>query len=91
MEYLVQISVRVPTTVAPNELAALTKAERERGSELQRSGIIKRIWRVPGTTDNVGIWSARDATDLHAAIASLPLFAFMSVTVTALAVHPLEG
>lgn len=70
--------------------ADLLDQEGRRGRELRESGTIVRIWRLPGQTANVGIWQAEDATDLHAAISSLPLFPWMSVQVTTLAAHYLE-
>ena len=42
------------------------------------------MWRVPGRTANWGIWEAADATALHAAITSLPLFPYLDVEVIAL-------
>jgi muconolactone D-isomerase len=69
----------------------LLAAEAARGRELRDAGTILRIWRIPGRTANAGIWSAPDATALHDALTSLPLFAWMSVQVTPLAVHPLEA
>jgi muconolactone delta-isomerase len=38
----------------------------------------------------VGLWEAADATVLHEALASLPMFPWMDVTVEALATHPQE-
>lgn len=91
VEFLVQIQVNIPTSMSADELSALTDAERSRGKQLQSAGTIHRIWRVPGTRNNVGIWRAADATELHAEIASLPLFKYMNIQVTPLAVHPLES
>jgi muconolactone D-isomerase len=72
------------------ERSDLFEREWRRGSELRDSGVIVRIWRIPGQIANVGIWNATDATVLHDFISSLPLFPWMSVRVTPLAVHPLE-
>jgi muconolactone D-isomerase len=58
--------------------------------ELRRSGVIRRIWRIPGRFANVGIWDAPDATALHQYVSSLPLFPWLDVQVTALALHHLE-
>ena len=63
-----------PADGDPEELARLTAAERARGAELGAAGTIRRMWRVPGRRANWGVWEADDATALHAAIASLPLF-----------------
>ena len=50
-----------------------------------------RIWRIPGRLANVGVWSAPDATALHDALTSLPVFPYMDARVTALATHHLEA
>jgi muconolactone D-isomerase len=88
MEYLVHIEVRWPADGDPDQLARLTAAERDRAAELAAAGTIRRLWRVPGRRANWGVWEAPDATALHAAIASLPLFPWLSVEVHALAAHP---
>jgi muconolactone D-isomerase len=49
------------------------------------------MWRIPGRTANVGIWKAKDATELHAAISSLPMFPYIDAHVTPLATHYLEA
>jgi muconolactone D-isomerase len=91
MEFLVEIEVRLPPTIASTERQRLLVAEMARGLELIQLGVIKRIWRIPGRFANVAVYDAKDATDLHSAIASLPLFPWLDVKVTALAVHPLEA
>jgi muconolactone D-isomerase len=90
MEFLVEIEVRLPHTVSDMERTKLIAAERVRGSELAGEGTIRAIWRVPGRFANCGIWSASDATALHSAISSLPLFHFLDVRVTPLARHNLS-
>ncbi len=91
MEFLVEIQVTVPPQMPEDERARLMEAEVRRGRELQQAGAIVRIWRIPGRTANVGIWSAPDATALHEAIASLPMFPYLRADVTPLAVHHLEA
>lgn len=88
MEFLVNIEVGWPPDGDPDELARLTAAERERAGELAAAGTIRRMWRVPGRRANWGIWEAADATALHAAIRSLPLFPWLDVDVIPLAAHP---
>jgi muconolactone D-isomerase len=88
MEFLVRIETKWPPDADPDELARLTAAERQRARELAEAGIIRRMWRTPGRRANWGLWEARDATELHIAIGSLPLFAWLDVEVHPLAVHP---
>lgn len=90
MEFLVAIHTRLPDHLDDAARTQLLAAESERGTELRRAGVIQRIWRVPGAQRNVGIWEAPDPSTLHAAIASLPLYPWMTAEVTALATHPLE-
>lgn len=88
MEFLVQIEVLWPPDGEPDQLAQLVAAERARAAELTASGTIRRMWRIPGRWANWGIWFAADATELHAALASLPLYRWLDVEVHALAAHP---
>jgi muconolactone D-isomerase len=88
VEFLVNIEVGWPADGDPDELVRLTAAERERAAELASTGTIRRMWRVPGRRANWGIWEAPDATALHAALRSLPLFPWLEVDVIPLAAHP---
>jgi muconolactone D-isomerase len=90
MEFLVNIDVRTPHDLDPDELAALQAAENARARELMADGALKRIWRIPGRRSNVSLYEAPDATALHAALTSLPLWPYMEIDVRPLAVHPLE-
>jgi muconolactone D-isomerase len=90
-EYLVRITVTRPGALDDEAWAALLVREREVGLAYRRSGAIQRIWRVPGTTSNVGIWSAADASELDRLLAGLPAFRFMTIRVEALALHYLEA
>lgn len=88
MEFLVHIEVDWPSDADPQELSRLISAERERAAGLTAAGTIRRLWRVPGQWANWGLWEAADATELHDAICSLPLYPWLSVNVIPLARHP---
>ena len=90
MEFLVRIEFALPSDMAEDARDRLLEQERARGQELRAAGVIQRIWRLPGRNANVGIWQAQDATALHEAIASLPLFPWIDAGVTPLALHHLE-
>jgi len=90
-EFLVRITVALPQALEPARRAELVAAERELGRRLVEDGTIVRIWRAPATANNVGVWSAADATALHAVLRSLPLAGWCTFDVAALATHPLEG
>lgn len=89
MEFLVEIDVNLPPSLTAEQRSDLISLEWERGRALATEGTIRAIWRVPGQFANRAIWSAPDATELHLAIASLPLWPYAKVRVTALARHDL--
>jgi muconolactone D-isomerase len=89
VEFLVEIEVRLPPDLDGERRLALLDAEFARGSALAQAGLLRAIWRVPGRLANRAIWAAPDATVLHDALVSLPLWPYMDVTVTPLARHAL--
>ncbi len=91
MEFLVDISVRLPPDLPADERGTLIEAERERGRELLAGGAIRHIWRVPGALRNVSVWSATDASELHSLLTSLPSYPYTEISVLPLAEHPLTG
>jgi len=89
VEFLVEIEIRLPHDLGDQLRDEYLKAELARGAALAEAGILRAIWRVPGRLANRGIWAATDATALHQALASLPLWPFMTIEVVPLARHPL--
>jgi muconolactone D-isomerase len=87
--YLVQITVELPPEMLAAEREDLLARERRRGEELSAEGRIEDVWRLPGRLANVGIWRSEDATGLHEAISSLPVWPWTRVEVTPLADHHL--
>jgi muconolactone D-isomerase len=88
MQFLVHIEVTWPPDGDPEEKARRTAAEHERSLELEAEGLIKRLWRVPGRWANWGLWEAADATAIHDAVTSLPMWPYLDVEVIPLADHP---
>lgn len=88
MEFLVRIEVGLPPDFDETHKQELIGAEAARAKVLTEEGTIVRLWRIPGRWANVGVWDAEDASRLHEAILSLPLFPWLDVTVTPLATHP---
>ena len=86
-EFLVWIRNELPASTAPDERATLVAAERTRVAELVQAGIVKRLWRVAGRRENVGIFVAPTPTALHAALESLPMYPHLKITVIPLAEH----
>ncbi|WP_405796088.1 muconolactone Delta-isomerase [Streptomyces sp. NBC_01506] len=90
MEFLVNIQIDWPHDMDPEKKESVSEAERHRAADLAAAGHLVRMWRVPGRTENWGLWQAADPTELHAIISSLPVWPWMRVTVHALADHPVD-
>lgn len=88
MEFLVKIDVHWPPSNDSGLKEALIREEVERAKALIAEGKIRRLWRIPGKWSNVGIWNAKDASELHEALSSLPMYPWLDVSVTPLASHP---
>jgi muconolactone D-isomerase len=92
MEFLVRWQLAIPPELEGAELEAIMAEERRRGEALRSTGRLLRLWRVPATRASIGLYNFADATELHAAFSTLPLFPYMSgITVEPLAVHPAEA
>jgi muconolactone D-isomerase len=87
VEFLVHIELRLPPELPAEQVKALYEAEAQRARELAEQGHQVRLWRVPGRRANWGLWRAADATELHQALTSLPLWPYMDIEVQALAAH----
>ena len=90
MEWLVHLGIAVPPTTTDTELSARMQRESERAAQLFEDGRLIRLWRVPGRRANWGLWEAEDATTLHSALQSLPMYEWASIEVHPLAEHPNE-
>ncbi len=90
MEFLIRTRLTRPESATDDDVAELMAAEKARGDELMDAGVIKRLWRVPGEWGSWVLYEAQDATALHAALTSLPLWKWMQVEVHPLARHPFD-
>jgi muconolactone delta-isomerase len=87
MEFLIQMEVG-PVAGGTEDEQSLRQREGQRAGELAASGILVRLWRVPGERANWGIWRADNASELHEALSSLPLYPYLKIKVHPLAAHP---
>jgi muconolactone D-isomerase len=88
VQFLVHIEVTWPADGDAAERERRIAGERARARELAEAGVIRRLWRVPGRWANWGLWEAQDATAVHGAIVSLPMWPYLDVEVIPLADHP---
>jgi muconolactone D-isomerase len=90
-EWLVSVEIHIPSGVPAEEVRRRFEVELARAQTFRANGSLLRIWRVPGRWANWALWSAADATALHAMLMTLPLYEWADVTVRPLAVHPVEA
>lgn len=88
MLFMVEMDVAIPLGFDSEEAARLKLAEKLRFQELQRTGVWRHIWRVVGRYANVSVFDVAGNAELHDLLATLPLFPFMTMRVTALCRHP---
>ncbi|QBE48411.1 muconolactone Delta-isomerase [Leucobacter triazinivorans] len=89
-EFLVNIEIHWPRDLGDETIRRLSVDERAMAAELGAAGRLVRMWRVPGRRENWGLWRARDATELHETLSTLPVWPYMRVTVHPLAEHPVD-
>jgi muconolactone D-isomerase len=88
MLFHVEMDVRLPPDMPTETADELKSTERKRAQELQQLGKWRHLWRVAGKYANVSIFDVADPAELHELLATLPLFPFMTIEVTALCRHP---
>ncbi len=90
MEFLINIKINWPAGMDAAVKEKISHEERAHAAELAKKGHLVRMWRVVGRRENWGLWRAKDATEMHAIISSLPVWPYMDVSATALARHPVD-
>lgn len=88
MLFQVQMIIKPPVDLAPEEFDALKAREKERAQELMRAGTWRHLWRHVGHYANTSIFDVESNEELHGILTGLPLFPFMDITVTPLCRHP---
>lgn len=88
MLFLVHMVVTVPESLSGEEFDRLKTAEKAMAQDLQRSGTWAHLWRVVGAYANYSVFDVASNDELHDILGGLPLFPFMTITVTPLAHHP---
>ena len=88
-EFLVELTTTVPEGTDPAEVERVRAAEAVRAAELARAGHLVRLWRPVGELRSIGLWRAADEAELYEALlGTLPLWPWMTSTVTSLQPHP---
>ncbi|MFD6974509.1 muconolactone Delta-isomerase family protein [Streptomyces sp. NPDC059979] len=88
-EFLVELVTTVPEGTDPAEVERIRAAEGLRAKTLAADGHLVRLWRPVGSLRSIGVWRADDESELREKVlGSLPLWPWMTATITALQSHP---
>lgn len=88
MLFHVRMDVDIPAHIPPNVVEEIKSREKAYSQELQRSGKWRHIWRLVGEYANFSIFDVESNDDLHTILTKLPLFPYMSISITPLCRHP---
>ena len=91
MDFLVEFKVDVPAGTPETEVEDRERAEAVAATKLADEGHLLRVWKRPlatGETRVLGLYRAESEAELDGLLSALPLYAWMTVTVTALERHP---
>lgn len=88
-EFLVELVTTVPEGTAPAEVHRRRAEEAVRAGRLAAAGHLVRLWRPVGEARSIGVWRAADEAELYEKVlGTLPLWPWMTASVTALECHP---
>jgi muconolactone D-isomerase len=90
MRFLLNIQVRMPGEWTEERRAELIRREIDAAVELMHRKILRRTFRVVGPIANFSIWETSSPEELHAILQTLPMFPFMTISVTPIVQHPVE-
>jgi muconolactone delta-isomerase len=91
MEYLVEMTTRVPAGVSPDAVEDVRAREAAHSRELAQQGILLRLFRPPlqpGEWRTFGLFAAGDEGELEQVLSGMPLRVWRTDAVTALSPHP---
>jgi muconolactone D-isomerase len=88
MLYMIHMQVNIPSTLPKEEADRLKAEEKAYSQKLQQEGKWRHLWRVAGQYANYSVFDVSGNDELHNTLMSLPLYPYMSITVTPLAQHP---
>jgi muconolactone D-isomerase len=86
--YLVRMDVNLPADLPAAEADEVRRRERAYSHGLQRDGRWVELWRVVGEYANYSVFDVDSNDELHEILSGLPLFPYMTISVTPLAKHP---
>jgi muconolactone delta-isomerase len=87
-EFLTWWTLAVPPGTPAETVRDATEREAQAAAQLAHQGHLVRLWGLPGQGRTLGLWRARDLTEMQAILATLPMNAWLRTQTTPLARHP---
>jgi muconolactone delta-isomerase len=87
-EFLTTFTLSIPVGTAVSTIEESKTGEARRAHELATEGHLQRLWTLPGQGRALGLWRARDRSELAAMLDSLPLSPWLTVETVPLSPHP---
>jgi muconolactone D-isomerase len=91
VEFLVEFEVDVPAGTPETEVKDREREEALAATKLADEGHLLRVWKRPlstGETSALGLYRAEGEPELDGLLRTLPLYEWMTLTVTRLEPHP---
>ncbi|WP_068081289.1 muconolactone Delta-isomerase [Novosphingobium rosa] len=88
MLFQIEMSVQFPVGFDMAEADRIKATEKAYSHSLQQSGEWRHIWRKAGLYANTSIFDVASNERLHEILMGLPLYPFMTLSVTPLCRHP---
>ncbi|CAA2158636.1 Muconolactone Delta-isomerase [Methylobacterium brachiatum] len=88
MLYMVHMQVNIPDTLSKAEADRLKAEEKAYAQKLQQDGTWRHLWRIAGQYANYSVFDVAGNDELHDILSALPLYPYMSMSITPLAQHP---
>jgi muconolactone D-isomerase len=86
--FAVKMDVSIPTDLDTQVRADTLAREKAYSQELQKAGVWVHLWRCVGKYSNLSVFDVESNEHLHEILWQLPLFPYMDIEVTPLAIHP---
>jgi muconolactone D-isomerase len=91
VEFLVEFEVNIPDGTPQSEVQDREHAEAAAAAKLVDEGHLARVWKAhvaPGEPKILGLYRADSQAELDALLGALPLYEWMSISITSLEQHP---
>jgi muconolactone D-isomerase len=82
------MDVHLPADLSADPADEIKQREKAYSHQLQQQGKWRHIWRIAGEYANYSLFDVSSNEELHSILTSLPLFPYMTISVTPLCRHP---